>query len=151
MINTDLTKKAMILAYHAHHTQVDKDGVPYIYHPIHLAEQMTTEYETIAALLHDVVEDTDVSIDDLIIAGFPDEVIEAVHLLTHEDDVDYFDYLKGIRANAIATSVKLADLAHNSEESRLTSLDEATADRLRKKYAKAKQYMNETVATVSVL
>jgi (p)ppGpp synthase/HD superfamily hydrolase len=141
MINTELTKKAMIIAYDAHHNQVDKDHVPYIFHPMHIAERMTTEYETIAALLHDVVEDTDVTIDDLIDAGFPDPVIEAVRLLTHDDEIDYIEYLQTIKSNAIATSVKLADLDHNSDESRLVSLNEETANRLRDKYAKAKLVM----------
>ena len=58
MIYTPKTKKAMIIAYNAHNGQVDKSGIPYIYHPIHLAEQMDTETECIVALLHDVVGDT---------------------------------------------------------------------------------------------
>ena len=65
MINTKLTRKAMIIAYNAHKNQVDRAGVPYIYHPIHLAEQMDTETECIVALLHDVVEDTDVTFANL--------------------------------------------------------------------------------------
>ena len=65
MIYTEKTKRAMQIAYEAHHGQLDKSGVPYIYHPIHLAEQMDTETETIVALLHDVVEDTPVTMEDL--------------------------------------------------------------------------------------
>ena len=65
MINTKLTRKAMIIAYEAHKNQVDKSGVPYIYHPIHVAEQMDTENECIIALLHDVVEDTNVTFKQL--------------------------------------------------------------------------------------
>ena len=65
MINTKLTRKAMILAYDAHKNQFDKSNVPYIYHPIHLAEQMDTELECIVALLHDVVEDTEITFKDL--------------------------------------------------------------------------------------
>jgi hypothetical protein len=143
MINTDLTRKAMAIAYNAHHGQNDKDGVPYIFHPIHVAESMTTEYETIAALLHDVVEDTDITIEDLIDEGFPDDVIEAIRLLTHEKGIGYCEYLESIKTNAIATTVKLADLAHNSDETRLASLDKATANRLRDKYTEAKRFMAE--------
>ena len=118
MIYTDLTERAMRLAYRAHDGQVDKAGVPYIFHPIHLAEQMTTEACVCVALLHDVVEDSDVTIED-IAALFPAEVTEAVRLLTHEENVPYLDYVRALRANPLARTVKLADLAHNSDESRL--------------------------------
>lgn len=118
MIYTDLTERAMRLAYRAHNGQVDKAGVPYIFHPIHLAEQMTTEACVCVALLHDVVEDSDVTIED-IAALFPAEVTEAVRLLTHDENVPYLDYIRALRANPLARTVKLADLAHNSDESRL--------------------------------
>jgi len=65
MVNTELTRKAMNIAYNAHMNQFDKAGVPYIYHPIHLAEQMNSEIECIVALLHDVVEDTEVTLEQL--------------------------------------------------------------------------------------
>ena len=81
MIYTPLTQKAMLLAYDAHHGQLDKGGVPYIFHPIHLAEQMPDELTTIVALLHDVVEDTDLTLDD-IVGDFPPSVIDALRLLT---------------------------------------------------------------------
>lgn len=118
MIYTDLTECAMRLAYRAHNGQVDKAGVPYIFHPIHLAEQMTTEACVCVALLHDVVEDSDVTIED-IAALFPAEVTDAVRLLTHDENVPYLDYVRALRANPLARTVKLADLAHNSDESRL--------------------------------
>lgn len=118
MIYTDLTERAMRLAYRAHDGQVDKAGVPYIFHPIHLAEQMTTEAYVCVALLHDVVEDSDVTIED-IAALFPAEVTEAVRLLTHDESVPYLDYIRALRANPLARTVKLADLNHNSDESRL--------------------------------
>lgn len=85
MIYTDLTNKAIKLAYEAHQGQVDKAGIPYVFHPFHLAEQMNTEYSVAAALLHDVVEDTHITLEDLKEAGFPEEVVEAVRLLTHEE------------------------------------------------------------------
>lgn len=118
MIYTDLTERAMRLAYRAHDGQVDKAGVPYIFHPIHLSEQMTTEAAVCVALLHDVVEDSDVTIED-IAALFPADVTEAVRLLTHDENVPYLDYIRALRANPLARTVKLADLAHNSDESRL--------------------------------
>lgn len=138
MIYTPLTKKAMIIAYRAHHGQVDHGGVPYIFHPLHLAEQMQDEYCVCAALLHDVVEDTSVTLEDLAI-DFPKEVTDAVALLTHEDDVPYLDYVQKIRDNPIARAVKLADLRHNSDRSRLETdgNDEDAIRRYENKYKKA--------------
>lgn len=142
MIYTHLTNEAMKIAYRAHHGQVDKGGIPYIFHPFHLAEQMTDEYTTCVALLHDVVEDTDVTLEALS-AVFPAEVVEAVALLTHRPGDDYLQYVAAIRENPIARAVKLADIAHNSDTTRL----EATADnlaaqkRLQEKYSKALQIL----------
>lgn len=138
MIYTNLTKKAMILAYDAHHGQTDHGGVPYIFHPFHLAEQMTDEYTTCAALLHDVVEDTNVTIEALS-KHFPKEVIDAVVLLTHEADVPYLEYVEKIKHNPIARTVKLADLRHNSDRSRLETdiVDEDMIQHYEIKYKKA--------------
>lgn len=135
MINTELTRKAMIIAYNAHKNQFDKAQVPYIYHPIHLAEQMTTETECIVALLHDVVEDTDVTFEQLE-KEFPFEIIEILKLLTHDNKEDYMTYIERIKKNAIAKKVKIADIIHNSDETRLDEITEKDIVR-RKKYRKA--------------
>ena len=135
MIYTDLTERAMRLAYRAHDGQVDKAGVPYIFHPIHLAEQMTTEACVCVALLHDVAEDSDVTIEE-IAALFPAEVTEAVRLLTHDESVPYLDYIRALRANPLARTVKLADLAHNSDESRLREAVAKEPDTVTKRRAK---------------
>ena len=142
MIYTHLTNEAMKIAYRAHHGQVDKGGIPYIFHPFHLAEQMTDEYTTCAALLHDVVEDTDVTLEALS-AVFPAEVVEAVALLTHRPGDDYLQYVAAIRENPIARAVKLADIAHNSDTTRLeaTADNLATQKRLHEKYSKALQIL----------
>lgn len=140
MIYTTLTNKAMKIAYNAHHGQTDKSGLPYIFHPYHLAEQMTDETSTCVALLHDVVEDTPLSLDDLA-QEFPPAVIDALRLLTHTPDVDYFDYVRAICQNPVARQVKLADLAHNSDETRFIGCSTISADALtrrREKYAKAR-------------
>ena len=136
MIYTDKTKKAMKICYEAHKGQVDKTGVPYVFHPFHVAEQMTSEASTIVALLHDMVEDTDYTLDDIAAAGFGKEIVDAVALMTHEDDVPYLDYVANLKDNPIAREVKLADLAHNSDQSRLGEIDEETRQRL-EKYKKA--------------
>lgn len=146
MIYTDLTRKAIVYAYNAHQGQLDRGGIPYIFHPYHLAEQMTDELSTCAALLHDVIEDTPTTADDLRKAGFPEEVVEAVTLLTHDDDMAYMDYVARLSKNKTAKAVKLADLAHNSDLTRAPANSEPaekTAERL-KKYAEAKAFLENS-------
>ena len=140
MIYTDNTKKAMKLCFKAHKDQVDKSGMPYVFHPFHVAEQMTDEVTTIVALLHDVVEDTDYTLEDISAEGFGEDILEAVALMTHEDDVPYLDYVAKLKDNPIARAVKLADLAHNSDLSRIGEIDEETKRRL-EKYKKAKDIL----------
>ena len=142
MIYTEMTEKALKLCFEAHKDQLDKSGMPYVFHPFHLAEQMKTEDETIVALLHDVVEDTDTTIADLISMNFNENVIEAISLLTHDADVDYFDYVRAIKENEIARAVKLSDLRHNSDLSRLRVVDEWALKR-NEKYLKAIKILTE--------
>ena len=124
MIYTAKTKQALKLCFDAHKEQTDKSGLPYVFHPFHLAEQMETEETTIVALLHDVVEDTDYTLTDLAEMGFDKAIIDALTLLTHDDDTDYMDYVRAIKSNPIAKAVKLADLRHNSDLSRMDIVDE---------------------------
>ena len=119
MIYTALTKKALRLCFDSHKEQVDKTNMPYVFHPFHLAEQMTDEISTVCALLHDVVEDTDYTFDNLLEMGFPTEVVEVLKLLTHDNDVPYMDYVKNLSSNPYARAVKLADLRHNSDLTRM--------------------------------
>ncbi len=132
MIYTAKTKQAMKLCYEAHQGQVDKSGIPYVFHPIHVAEQMSDEATTIVALLHDVVEDTDYTLDDLTRMGFDDTVTDALALLTHKKGVPYLEYVAKLKNNPIARAVKLADLRHNSDLSRLDEMDEKAKSRLEK-------------------
>lgn len=122
MIYTPLTRKALALCCDAHKGQLDKSGIPYLLHPFHVAEQMDSEYEVCTALLHDVVEDTHYTFEDLERAGFPAEVMGALRLLTHDLSVPYLDYIRALRADPLAVKVKLADLIHNSTTSRLEVL-----------------------------
>ena len=124
MIYTDMTRKAMGIMFEAHKDQMDKSGVPYVFHPWHVAEQMVTEESCAAALLHDVIEDTDVTADDLLKAGISEEVVRAVEMLTHYDSEPYLDYVARIKNNPIARAVKLADLRHNSDLSRFDNVTE---------------------------
>ena len=145
MIYTKLTVKAMQIAYSAHHGQTDINGVPYIFHPYHVAEQMDDEYSVCAALLHDVIEDTCVTIEELN-EIFPPEVTEAVRLLTHDDDVSYEDYIGAIKQNQIAKKVKAADLEHNSDQSRIVDSSAVSGEKLvhwKEKYALAKKLLEK--------
>lgn len=144
MIYTPLTNAAMRIAYRAHHGQNDYNGIPYIFHPIHLAEAMDDEISCCVALLHDTVEDTDVTLDELK-EIFPLEVTDAVALLTHKDGTDYFDYLQAIKINPIARKVKLADLAHNSDQTRCVGSDltEERKAAWKAKYEKATKILTE--------
>ena len=141
MIYTENTKKAINIAYKAHMGQMDKSGIPYIFHPMHLAEQMDTEDECVAALLHDVVEDTPVTMEELE-QEFSKKVIDALKLLTHDKSIDYIEYVKTLKQNPIAKKVKLADLRHNSDTTRLSSITEADLQR-NKKYEKAIKILSE--------
>lgn len=136
MLYTELTKKAMKIAFQVHKEQTDKTGIPYIYHPIHLAEQMEDETTICVALLHDVIEDGEITFADLEKEGFHQDMIDALKLLTHEEAVPYMEYIKEVKKNPIAKAVKYADLMHNSDLSRLDVVDEK-AEKRAEKYKKA--------------
>ena len=142
MIYTPLTKKALKLCFQAHKEQVDKTGMPYVFHPFHLAEQMTDELSTVCALLHDVVEDSDCTFEDLDRMGFPKEVISVLRLLTHEKSVPYMEYVQTLSSNPTARAVKMADLRHNSDLTRLDEVDEKALKRA-KKYKTALEFLNK--------
>ena len=115
----DDVKLAHEIAKRAHHGQVDKADVPYILHPETVASLVTKDDEKIVAYLHDVIEDTSYQLSDLEEAGFSSEIIKAVDLLTRKDGQSYNQYLKLVKTNELARVVKLADLKHNSDLSRL--------------------------------
>ena len=133
----DMVKKAEEFAAKAHEGQFDKAGLPYITHPQAVAAQLDDEKAKIVAFLHDTVEDTETTIDE-IRAEFGDEIAAAVDLLTHKDGVDYFDYVLGTKANELARRVKMADLTHNMDLSRIkapTEKDYKRIERYKKAYA----------------
>ena len=142
MLYTALTKKAMKLCFAAHKEQTDKSGLPYVFHPFHLAEQMPDEKSTVVALLHDVVEDTSYTLEDLRAMGFPEDVLEAIAQMTHAKGVPYLDYVAALRDNPLARRVKLADLCHNSDLTRLDVVDEKALARV-EKYRKAIALLEE--------
>ena len=124
MIYTERTKRAMKLILEAHQGQFDKGGYPYIYHPIHLAEQMNDESSCLVALLHDVVEDCEgytierVSLE----VGLNEEEECSLRLLTHDDRVPYKEYVMNLSSDPIARKVKMADLTHNLDLTRVNGV-----------------------------
>ena len=141
MINTKLTRLASKIAYKAHEGQTDKAGVPYIFHPIHIAEQMDSEESCVVALLHDVIEDSDITLE-ILSKYFDDDIIAALRVLTKKENDDYVMYIKRVKTNKLATKVKIKDLEHNSD---LTRLDDVT-DRDKKrsmKYWEAIRYLED--------
>ena len=121
---TSLTKKAMMICFETHKNQKDKSGMPYVFHPFHLAEH------------------SDCTIEDLKKEGFSADTIEALRLLTHEKSVPYMDYIAALKGNPIARKVKLADLAHNSDIGRLAIVTDKDLKRL-EKYQKARNLLLE--------
>lgn len=143
MIYTNLTRKAMAVCYDAHLHQKDKSGMPYVFHPFHLAEQMPDEITTTVALLHDVIEDDPTcTMDVLVTMNFPQEVLEAIELLTHAKGVPYMEYIQKLKNNRVARTVKLADLRHNSDLTRLKTVTEKDLDRVAK-YQKAIEILSD--------
>lgn len=87
MFYTPAINKALKLTAKIHADQLDKNEVPYLAHPLHLAEQMDTEAEICAALLHDVLEDSSITAEELVARGIPETAVNAILLLTHEEGV----------------------------------------------------------------
>ena len=141
MIYTYFTKLAMKLCFEKHKNQMDKCGIPYPFHPFHVAESMKDEETTCVALLHDILEDTDTTAEELREMGFSEEIIKAVCLMTHDKATPYLDYVRAIKENPLARAVKIADLTHNSD---LTRLDTVTEKDLRRveKYRKALEILS---------
>ncbi len=108
-------ERAIEIAARAHTGHTDKLGAPYILHPLRLLQKMDTPEARIVAVLHDVIEDSDTTLEDLRQAGFVQEVLAGVECLTHERSESYTDYVVRCRANPIARQVKLADLQDNSQ------------------------------------
>ena len=143
MIYTPITKTALKICFAAHKDQLDKAGAPYVFHPFHLAEQMDTEDEVCVALLHDVMEDAGKTPDYLRSKGISEQVIEALLLMTHADGVPYMDYVAALAKNPLARKVKMADLRHNSDLSRLDNPTDADRARVAK-YAQALELLETT-------
>lgn len=137
MINFDeLREKAMQIAIKVHRGQLDKGGNDYINHPIRVSENCNSDDDKIAALLHDTIEDGDITADYLLMQGFPHNIVDAVLSVSRKRGEDYFEFIQRCKANPIGRRVKIADLKDNMDITRLKELTEKDIERL-KKYHKA--------------
>lgn len=123
---------ALELAVEKHKNQTDKAGNSYILHPLHVMENVNSKEGKIVAILHDIIEDTDVTEDYLLKIGLSKRIVDAVVALTRSEDIDYQEYIKNLSSNPLAKEVKLADLEHNMDLKRLPTLEEKDLERNRK-------------------
>lgn len=135
------SEKAYEIAKKAHLGQIDKAGEDYIKHPEKVASFVNSDEEKAVAYLHDVIEDTELTLEDLREYGFSEEVLKAVDVITKKKGQDYQTYLNSVKENKLARVVKLADLRHNSDLTRLINITEKDIER-KEKYQKAIDFLN---------
>jgi (p)ppGpp synthase/HD superfamily hydrolase len=133
---------ARYIAYYAHIDQTDHGGNPYIFHLVSVSEKCKSDEAKAAAYLHDILEDTDTTTEDLLKNGVSQEIVDAVVLLTRTPDETYHEYLVKLKPNPIAKEVKLADLSDNLNLDRLNEADAGKSNSLVKRYKKAVEYLN---------
>jgi (p)ppGpp synthase/HD superfamily hydrolase len=132
MNTPELLEKAISISVEAHRGQKDKNGKPYILHPISVMGKVRTQTDKIVAVLHDVVEDTDWAFEDLKKEGFPAEILDALDCVTKREGEPYEDFVKRSAGNPIARRVKLADLEDNMDVRRMPAITEKDFERLKK-------------------
>ena len=137
--------KALEIAINAHHNVFDKCGEEYIKHPLAVYALVVKHHgdsnTQIAAILHDVVEDTDITFDDILDEGIPDVVVDALKLLTRpKEKHDYFEYIQNLSSNPIARLVKMGDLTHNSKTDRIPVADRDDEKKMSKWKKKHEKY-----------
>ncbi len=125
-------EKAILIAVNAHMGQKDKTGSPYILHPLRVMQSVDTTEAKIVAVLHDVVEDTDVTFDDLTEANIPKHLVITLRLLTHNENLSYEEYIEKLAENPLAVKVKLADMKDNMDLSRLRKVTDEDIERMKK-------------------
>lgn len=137
-----LIEKSLDIALRAYAGKTDKAGREYIHHPLRVMAKMKTDLEMSAALLHDVIEDSDITAEQLLAEGIPAEVVEAVVCLSRNENEDYQDFVGRTKKNELAAKIKIADIEDNIDVLRLASLDEYDLTRI-KKYHSAWQFLND--------
>lgn len=127
-----ILERAIRIAVNAHFGAVDKADKPYIFHPLRVMNSVESIEEKIVAILHDVIEDTDITADDLLLVGIPENLVIEIIALTHHPDVDYDEYVKQISGHKIASKVKLADLKDNMDITRYKEITDGDFERLKR-------------------
>ena len=138
--NNELLEKALRIAVNAHAGQVDKSGKPYIFHPVRVCCRCFTDEEKIVALLHDTIEDTDITAEDLLSEEFPRHIVDAILSISRKEGESYEDFVRRSSLNPLGRSVKLHDLEDNMDISRLEQVTEKDLERLNR-YIKAYTYL----------
>ena len=146
-----MLQKAIDIATKAHEGQVDKAGQPYIDHPLRVMNMGTTDEEKIVGVLHDVVEDSDWTFEELAAEGFSIEVIEALRCITKLSENEPYDkFIQRVKANSLAAKVKLYDLTDNMDIRRLAYISEKDVKRLRKYLKAYRQLLGQSAYSIEV-
>jgi (p)ppGpp synthase/HD superfamily hydrolase len=140
MNSADLLETAIAIAVGAHHGQKDRNGAPYILHPLRVMARLDTDVGKTVAILHDVVEDTDWTFEQLAKEGFPNEILEPLKCVTKREGENYEDFVKRSASNDLARRVKLADLEDNMDIRRMSTISEKDNERFRK-YLRAWRFL----------
>lgn len=140
-----LLEKAIHIAVNAHYEQTDKAGKPYIFHPLRVMDRCANIDEKIIAILHDTIEDTDVTPDRLISDDFPPYIIEAIQSLTKNKNEPYEEFIQRVALNPLATKVKIADIQDNLDLSRLDRITDSDFARV-EKYVKSLAFLRQKQA-----
>lgn len=148
-MTTDLVRLAHSVATRAHAGQVDKVGRPYIEHPTAVAERLTTDDEQVIGFLHDVAEDTDITLAELRAMGFTAKQVMAVDAMTKRGGDTLAESMARVMAEPLAPRVKRADVSHNADPARLATIaDEATRARLQTKYERTAVLLGTTLDNI---
>lgn len=137
-----MLEKSLEIAIKAHKGQKDRAGKPYITHPLRVMMKMHNETEMIVAILHDIVEDTEFTLDKIIEIGYPEEIINAIDSITKRENEEYTKYIERCSKNRLASVVKLSDLEDNMDITRSMELTDKDHERLNK-YLKAWYYIKK--------
>ena len=146
MNEQELLEKAIVIAVNAHRGQKDRYGAPYVLHPLRVMARLGTTTEKTVGILHDVVEDTDWSLEDLKEEGFPQTLLSALDCVTKREGEEYEDFVKRSASNPVASRVKLADLEDNMDLRRMPQVTDQDLPRLQK-YVKAWRFLKERLQT----
>lgn len=146
-----MINKAIIIATTAHEGQVDKAGEPYILHPLRVMLSLKSQNERVCGVLHDVIEDTNVTFEYLAKEGFSEEILDALKALTKKEDEKYDDFIDRVLENRVACYVKLADLEDNMDLSRIENpsiKDFKRIDKYKKAKEKIIEYLNNDIVSL---